>query len=274
MTGYIYKITNNINNKVYIGQTINIEKRWYKHQYLAKTGFKRHLYEAMRKYGIDNFSIEIIEECDADVLDDRERYWINQYKSFDRCYGYNKSFGGEGGDTWTLNNHKEATSMLLSQKLKGKRHSEESYKRAALKRVGQHISEEQRKKISDTLKHGYASGKIKVNVPPHYDRTGAHHSDESKKLISDFRRGKTYEQIYGDNASEMRDIARMRWTGENNPNYKNVSIDEIIKLIQSGYQNKEIANMLGISQQTVWNKLKNIGLTASSIRNSKGGLRL
>lgn len=95
MIGVIYKITNNINEKVYIGQTVQkIETRWKRHIRESKTNC-RHLYCAMRKYGIENFSIEVIEECDTeDELDEREQYWINQYDSCNR--GYNISKGGGG----------------------------------------------------------------------------------------------------------------------------------------------------------------------------------
>lgn len=80
---YIYKITNIVNNKIYIGQTRNVDDRWYKHNYNALSGRKGHLYDAMRKYGLENFTIEVIEECDDDIVDDREKYWIAHYNSTD-----------------------------------------------------------------------------------------------------------------------------------------------------------------------------------------------
>ena len=65
MKGYIYKIFNEFDDKIYIGQTINIEKRWWKHISVARTSFayKSYLYAAMNKYGCENFHIEIVEEC-------------------------------------------------------------------------------------------------------------------------------------------------------------------------------------------------------------------
>ena len=63
---YIYQIKNKINDKIYIGKTLEtIEKRWKEHcnDYLKDRTEKRPLYMAMKKYGIENFSIEIIEEC-------------------------------------------------------------------------------------------------------------------------------------------------------------------------------------------------------------------
>lgn len=94
---YIYKITNCLNGKIYIGKTIgNIEKRWSEH---CKDCFRREyenrpLYSAMRKYGIQNFIIEEVEECTDELLNERERYWIEYYSSF-KC-GYNATTGGDG----------------------------------------------------------------------------------------------------------------------------------------------------------------------------------
>lgn len=91
--GYIYKITNNINGRVYIGQTIGtIEKRFNEHKRDAIKGCQYALHRAMRKYGIDNFSVEEIEQCSTEELDDREQYWISFYDSY--YQGYNMTIGG------------------------------------------------------------------------------------------------------------------------------------------------------------------------------------
>lgn len=92
---YIYRIVNDINNKIYIGKTeFSIEKRWEEHcrDYLKKRNEKRPLYSAMKKYGINHFFIEKIEE--TDFPEERERYWIERYDSFK--YGYNATIGGDG----------------------------------------------------------------------------------------------------------------------------------------------------------------------------------
>lgn len=94
---YIYKITNQLNNKIYIGKTIrSISERWNEHtrDYLDKRCENRPLYRAMSKYGIENFSIEQIEECDLKELEEKEKYWIEFYGSFK--YGYNATLGGDG----------------------------------------------------------------------------------------------------------------------------------------------------------------------------------
>ena len=94
---YIYKISNDINNKVYIGKTTyNIQKRWKEHcnDLHRRKLEKRPLYNAMNKYGIEHFYIELVEECSIDVLSEREIYWIESYNSFKN--GYNATKGGDG----------------------------------------------------------------------------------------------------------------------------------------------------------------------------------
>lgn len=95
--GYIYKITNIVNNKIYIGQTrYTIQKRWAEHcSVYNKLDYP--LYKAMRKYGQDNFIIEEIEQISDELLNEREIYWISFYHSYAPLgYGYNVTLGGEG----------------------------------------------------------------------------------------------------------------------------------------------------------------------------------
>ena len=88
----IYKITNKLNNKIYIGQSNNITRRFSEHQ--TKGGSSRiPVDEAIQKYGKENFSFEIIEECPLDKLNERESYWINYYDAV--VNGYNCSIGGD-----------------------------------------------------------------------------------------------------------------------------------------------------------------------------------
>lgn len=92
---YIYQITNDINGKIYIGKTERtIQERWREHcrDYLKRNYEKRPLYSAMKKYGIEHFHIELIEETDKP--EEREKFWIEQKRSFKT--GYNATLGGDG----------------------------------------------------------------------------------------------------------------------------------------------------------------------------------
>ena len=106
----IYVIINNINNKKYIGQSINIERRFYEHRHRAFNKnlkfYNEPLYRAIRKYGIENFSFLVLEECKKKDLDKREKYWIKYYQTFYKEYGYNISNGGNSSGPLYLDNFK------------------------------------------------------------------------------------------------------------------------------------------------------------------------
>lgn len=93
----IYKITNLINGKSYIGQSVDIYKRWKREKEdsnnINSCSYEYPLMRAFRKYGFDNFYFEIIEECKIEELNEKEMYWINFYDTF--FNGYNQTLGGD-----------------------------------------------------------------------------------------------------------------------------------------------------------------------------------
>lgn len=90
----IYKITNKINGHSYIGQSIDIERRWRQHINFPKENSKYPLYQAFIKYGVENFSFEIIDLCSEDKLNKKEEYYIAKYNTYNN--GYNQTTGGGG----------------------------------------------------------------------------------------------------------------------------------------------------------------------------------
>lgn len=111
--GYIYKITNLLNNQCYIGQTVRPYKdRWAEHK---RDRFKEPycnwpLYRMLNKVGLDNISWEVIEEIPNEQLNDREQYWIIFYDS--KNNGYNCTYGGKNG---TKHNYEEVLEYWLNE---------------------------------------------------------------------------------------------------------------------------------------------------------------
>lgn len=106
---YVYKLQNSINNKVYIGKANNPNERKIRHFSNARTGYSKNyknqlIHKAITKYGEENFTFEIIEECENETIAlEREVYWIEIYKSYigkyGKEFGYNLTPGGDGGCT-------------------------------------------------------------------------------------------------------------------------------------------------------------------------------
>lgn len=183
MLGYIYTITNNITNKIYIGQTIKPKERWQKHKQEAKNVdsllYKSHLYNAMNKYGVDNFTFKIIEECDRDILDQRERYWIQKLNTLEPN-GYNISNGGRklfgSENPFYGKHHTDRTKQIISEKNTGRKATDKERRmRSQINKdernpfYGKHHSNETKEKIKETsAKNGNyekLSKRMKENNP-------------------------------------------------------------------------------------------------------------
>lgn len=120
----IYKIQNKVNNKIYIGQSICIEKRWKEHQNNAFNinihTYNYPLYRAIRKYGLENFQFTVIEETSIENLTEEEQYWIDYYNTLDPNLGYNlvpaiDSKKGENCNWAILSNQDTQLIILLIQ---------------------------------------------------------------------------------------------------------------------------------------------------------------
>lgn len=142
MDGIVYKITNKINNKIYIGQTrCKLSKRWSQHKNLTSPGCPM-LKQAFLKYGIDSFEISIICRADNRIdLNNREKLCIRLYKSI-APKGYNLAAGGESRTT-----HPD-TRRKMSLALTGKKRSPESIKRMSECKKGIKLTEHTKQKMS------------------------------------------------------------------------------------------------------------------------------
>ena len=163
MTG-VYCIRNIENNKVYIGQSIDIKRRWRKHKSELNRNVhnNKHLQSAWNKYGKDAFEFNVLIECTEDKLDSYETEYIRLYHATDRQYGYCDMDGGQ----------------------KYRHHSEETKRKCGEKNIGRHLSQE----IIDNLR--------KIN-------TGRPLSEEHKRKISESNKGRKKPHL-GNNNKKIR----------------------------------------------------------------------
>lgn len=140
----IYKITNLLTNKLYVGKHItkNINDKYMGSGQVLKQSYKKH--------GINNFIKEIVEECEnEDLMNQREIFWISELNTYSPN-GYNISAGGKGGDNFTHNPNKE---LIRLKMIESKRNNPQSY------------SEETKKKMSETRKGKSISPTYSVTCP-------------------------------------------------------------------------------------------------------------
>lgn len=186
--GYIYKITNNLNGKIYVGLRTSscFDKSYW--------GSGVHIHRAIQKYGVENFSREILQWCyTREELNDCERFWISKLNAQDMSVGYNITCGGEGGNTY------------------------------------QYLTEEQMNAIRPKLSmHNRDANTIKLwrehlrvsNTGENNPMYGKHHTADARQKMSDAKKGKfvpwnkgkpmTEEQKRKISESQKRRIAQNR----------------------------------------------------------------
>lgn len=114
----IYKITNKLNNHSYIGLSTKVEERWKYHQspYNQQRESYKSLYKAFEKYGIENFTFEILEECSIQELGEKEKYYIAKYDTYKN--GYNMTTGGEDNVGSAHPNHKLTNEDVINIRIR------------------------------------------------------------------------------------------------------------------------------------------------------------
>jgi len=162
----IYCIENIVNGKKYIGQSENLERRMSVHKSCLRGGYheNNYLQRAWSKYGEINFKIFILVECQMCELDEREKFFIQHYKSAIEDFGYNLEGGGRNGK-WIS----EISKTLMSRARKGKVPSGETRKKLSEAGRGRVLSEEARMKIKNS-------------------KIGLKHTNETKKKISESKK--------------------------------------------------------------------------------------
>jgi group I intron endonuclease len=180
--GIIYKITNKINNKSYVGCTINnIKKRFEEHVCRCKTNVNSKFYNSMRKYGFENFSIEILEICDINVIYDKEREYILKYDTFKN--GLNSTLGGEGCLGYV---HSNEIRKKISKSLKdGNSHKGKSYEELYGKNA-EHQKNKRKEKVKTYWKEINELDKLKrINTLRSVVRSKSKYSEQLIKEIKE-----------------------------------------------------------------------------------------
>lgn len=181
----IYKITNKVNGRAYVGKTVrSLSLCWKYHVADARRGRTDMLIcKAIRKYGSENFIIEVLEECDVLVLSDRETHWVAELGTYGN--GYNSTKGGERTSGYKFN---EESRQKMSEKAKARGISEETRSKIIAANTG-------KKQGLETLARriGKKRGKCKgwseeAKKAKSLQHTGRKHSEETKRKIAEGRR--------------------------------------------------------------------------------------
>lgn len=171
----IYKITSP-SNKVYIGQSVNIYNRFYRYKSL-KCKTQPHLYNSLLKYGVSNHKFEVIHECQANELNELEKYYIDLYSSFNNKNGLNLKDGGNAGGKCS-----EITRKKISDSHKGQKAWNK----------GIPMSSEQYEKVKNTM---FKSGGVGL-------RNGAIISKKTRKKMSEIKKGVPLSERHKQKISE------------------------------------------------------------------------
>lgn len=272
----LYYIKNNINNKLYIGKTSkNIKKRFNKHLYCVRNKINRRLYDSMNKHGLDNFSYGIIYESKSlsnPALNLLEVIAINFFKSYYTENGYNMTKGGDGGVM------SPEVRKRISEKKKGQKHTEESKRKISESNKNKKYgppSNDTKEKISKSLKNKWQNdieyreimteiNKNKAKSGKDHHMYGKHHTDDAKRKIREKGKGRV-------NSEKQKLIAKELFTGKTNPNYKNIDLEEVIRLIKEEKLTiKEIANLFNITKEGLYYKIKaETGKSITEVRKEK-----
>lgn len=264
----IYMIKNLSNNKVYIGQSTDINMRWKWH---IKDLFKNrhhnaHLMRAWYNYGKDNFEFTILEFIDdISLLEEKEQYWMDFYQSLNRKYGYNIRPASKHSPL------AEETKIKISEKCKQYKLTDEQRKKLSISVMGKkngmygkHHSEETKQKISQSKKNKPGpkwseerkqqySKNITGEKNPMFNKEGywknKHLSEETKQKISDKHKNTKMCE------NTKKALEQSRQNRINSGEYFSQEVREKLSKIHKG-KNKSQEHKDKISQVKIYNNLK------------------
>ena len=192
--GYIYMLIDKRNGKKYVGKHNGNKKDYWSSGIVPN--------RIVKKYGKDIFERVVLEENldNNDMLNEREKYYIDKYDSFKN--GYNSTIGGDGGGHWIHNKTDEEKKELFEKKSK--------------KLKGRVFSDETRRKMSESGKKKVITDEHKKNIGQGVKkRGGIPHTEETKKKLSKLKKG-------------VKNPKHSEYMVKNNPNHIKISVEGVI----------------------------------------------
>lgn len=269
--GIIYKITNTINDKVYIGQTVNTFNRRYRAGKWWKYTTNRHLISAVNMYGHEVFEVD--KEFDVamtkEELDLKEKLWIEYYQSNNRLYGYNIEDGGGNGKlsdeakVWRTEFNRE-----LAKKKKGIPRSEKD-KKAIQDAYDKKFLEEHPKEEADIIQNLFNQGYSKASI----ERDYGYSVHIINKIIKVYnleytptppmlgKKGELNPKFNKPRSLEANEKMVETWNKRRADKWLS-ELDNIQKLLDDGVSISEISVRYNVSRATIRKVIKQFGLTS------------
>ena len=256
----VYKIINNTDGKVYIGQTVHYYKRIQSHVSHLKAGthFNEHLQRAWTLYGENSFTFEIIQPCDVEELDNLEKKYIKVNKACDAKHGYNMMHGGQSYRTFT-----DEVRAKMSKSGVGKKFSEQHKNKISASRMGLRHTNECMQRIAKT-KADRKSGAGEKNG-------NALFSDSiASKIITELMSGEDVKGVSKRNSVPTGSVYNLMY----NRTYRHIMpkvradlvchaemmakkrLEKALEMVRNGYSQNVAAKECGVSRNTIRPLLK------------------
>ena len=280
----VYKATNLVNNKIYIGITTKALSVRIKGHINDSIKPKYFFQRAINKYGRENFNWEIIDQAETlEELRSKEIEYIKNYNSTDKNIGYNITNGGAGVALSGPKNYMygkkrtEEQNEKSRQRLKGKTYEElygpeiakELKEKGRKRRLGKKYSVETIQKCKD---NAYWKGKGHLRCKETHPMLGKHSRQlfgEANPMFGRRRKdGESWGMLGKTHSDEYKQILRVKFSGKNNPKYIDISdiLSELLDLYSKGYTKAELARKYNISECTVTTELKAAGIVINHRR--------
>lgn len=267
MFGYIYKTTNLINNKIYVGQHTATEfDKYYKGSGVMLT-------RAFKKYGKENFSCVLLEAVESkEALDTREAYWIDKLNSRDSDIGYNITAGGEGTVGYK---HTEEAKKKMSVAKKDKPLTEAHKKAIGLRSKGHTLSDETKEKLREANLGRKHTDETKQKMHEAHQRNPRNFTDDYRRKLRESRANALAAGTWSISEEGM---ARLRESGsrpKSAEHCQHLSESRINSGIAAGAKNPRAKKIYCIETDTVYSwageAAELLGLSVHSIRQCRQG---